>query len=296
MSIHPMSSRRKRLEVLRASGRPVRRSSVTDSPNSSSNDHRRWLPRRRPDSETGADTKSERKGQTPGRCAARPPWIGADLDLLRPAIGWHHKALQNRLNPIASVQVGILSCDGLGALANSAGLAINKVSTIAINDHDTLHERARVLGGDRYGSIWIDKDGREHHDPGYSDWRVNTFPDMPALPRENPVRVRLRTLDVRLPIGVTHAAFDKALTEALSSARIDQWAKAPGGQAWCIERRIDPGRFVRFSDVWIGGIRPTRFPAQELLRIMPRLQTNLLIAVVEEVVLRLSGWHGPAPQ
>ncbi len=219
------------------------------------------------------------------RRRARP---AAPRDRLAP------QALQNRLNPIASVQVGILSCDGLGALANSAGLAINKVSTIAINDHDTLHERARVLGGDRYGSIWIDRDGREHHDPGYSDWRVNTFPDMPALPRENPVRIRLRTLDVRLPIDVTHAAFDKALTEALSSARIDLWAKAPGGHAWCIERRIDPGRFVRFSDVWMGGIRPTRFPAQELLRIMPRLQTNLLIAVVEEVVLRLSGWHGPA--
>ncbi len=118
---------------------------------------------------------------------------------------------------------------------------------------------------------------------------------MPALPRENPVRIRLRTLDVRLPIDVTHAAFDKALTEALSSARIDQWAKAPGGQA-CASSPHRSGAVRPFSDVWMGGIRPTRFPAQELLRIMPRLQTNLLIAVVEEVVLRLSGWHGPAPQ
>ncbi len=296
MSIHPMSSRKKRLEVLRAAGHPARRPSLADNPISSSNDHRLWLPRRRPDDPAGADAKSRRKGQTPVRFAARPPWIGADLDLLRPAIGWHHRVLQNRLNPMASVQVGILSCDGLGMLAKSAGLSLHKVSTIAINDHDTLHERRRVLGADQYGAIWTDRAGCDHHDPGYDDWRVNTFPEMPTLPRENPVRVGLRTLDVRLPIDVTHAAFDQALTAALATARIDTWAQSPGGRAWCINHRIDPGRFIRYTDADMGGKKKTRFPAQELVLIMPRLQTNLLIAVVEEVVLRLAGWQGPAPQ
>jgi hypothetical protein len=298
MSIHPMSSRQKRLALLRAAGQPARRPSVIESPTAAQNDHRRWLPheRRRPHDQTSGEAKLKRKGQTPGRAGHSPPWIGAGLDLLRPAIGWHHRALQRRLNPIATVQVGILSCDGLGALAKSGGLAINKLSTIAINDHDTLYERARVLGGDEYGAIWIDSDGREHHDPGFSDWRVNTFPDLPALPRESPVRVRLRTLDVRLPIGVTHSQFDKALTLAVSTARMDVWAKSPAGLAWCMERRIDPGRFIRFTDAQMGGIRPTRFPAQELVRFMPRLQTTLLIAIVEEVVLRLAGWQGPAPQ
>jgi len=297
MSIHPMSSRKKRLALL-AAGRPARRSGVAESPTSAANDHRRWLPSRRPDlnNPTGAGGKMQRQGQASGRAGCSPPWIGADLDLLRPAIAWHHRALQRLLNPIASVQVGVFSCDGLGTLANSGGLAINKLSTIAINDHDTLYERARVLAGDQYGSIWIDRDVREHHEPGFNDWRVNTFPALPALPRENPVRVRLRTLDVRLPQGVTHSQFDQALTQALSSARMDVWAKSPGGQAWCKEHHIDPGRFIRYTDAEMGGIRPTRFPAQELVRFMPRLQTNLLIAVVEEVVLRLSSWEGPAPQ
>ncbi len=298
MTIHPMSSRAMRLALLRAAGQPMRRSIIADGPASPQDDHRRWLPREssRPDNQTDADAKLKRKGQAPGRASRSPPWIGAGLDLMRPAIAWHHRALQRLLNPIATVQVGILSCDGLGALAKSGGLAINKLSTIAINDHDTLHERARVLGGDEYGAIWIDSDGFEHHDPGFDDWRVNTFPAMPPLPHESPVRVRLRTLEVRLPFGVTHSQFDQALTEALSSARIDIWAKSPGGQAWCIERHIDPGRFIRYTDAEMGGTRPTRFAAQELIRFMPRLQTTLLIAVVEEVVLRLSPWQGPAPQ
>ncbi len=194
------------------------------------------------------------------------------------------------------MQIAVLSCDGLGHLAKSYGLSLHKISTIAADAPDNLRERMRVLAGDRYASVWIDANGQQHNEKGFDDWRINVFPDVIQPSSLWPIRVRLRTIDVRLPYGVTHARFDQALTSALASGRIDAWAKTPQGRAWCRSRGQSAERLTRFTDYEMGGARPDRSSAIEIINFMPRAQITLLVAVIEETLLRLTGWQGPAPQ
>ncbi len=184
--------------------------------------------------------------------------------------------MQNRLNPIASVKSASCFVTDSERLRTAPALAIKQVSTIAINVHETLHERARVLGGDRFGSIWIDRDGASTHDPGYSDWRVTRSLTCRRCAREPCPHPAAHVGRAPADRCDAHAAFDKALTEALSSARIDQWARRPAGKPGAsiaasirggssVQRRLD-GRIAR------------TFPGQECCASCRRLQTNLLIA------------------
>ena len=226
-----------------------------------------------------------------GSRALRLPRIGADLDLSEPPIDWARKRLQALFEPSPSVQVGVLSSPGLMPLAKRFGLSLHKVSVV-LKTNDDFRKRIRTLEHDRYASCWRNTDGLLIEDDHFNRWELNTLPDIAERCTFTPVKARHRFLDIRLPLGVSYHQFDVALTSALATARLDQWLKTTSGQAHADRMQRDPKELMRMTAYDFGGMNRHVMEAREIIQIRPDRDAHLLVAVVEDVLLALSGWNG----
>ncbi len=276
MSIHPMAPLAERIRIATAGrGLPPRRPSPTQPWS--------WLApfqRRR-----GPKPQPQRKG------GFRWPRIGASIDLSGPPIDWARKRLQELFEPEPSVQVGLLAAPGLMRLAQPLGMSLNKISVI-VRRNDDFRRRIRALDRDRYASCWQTAEGLLIEDDGFGSWQLNTLPDLGEAPAFQPVKARHRYLDVRLPLNCDYARFDRALTRALASARIDLFAATSSGQQHARRSGLRPEQLIRMTSYDYGGTAADVQRADEIIQIRPELETHILVLIVEEVLLALSGWSG----
>jgi len=276
MTIHPMAPLAERIRIATGGrGLPLRRSTA---------ERWSWLP---------APTRPRGPRPAPLRPDGGLPWprIGASLDLSGPPIDWARRRLQALFEPTPSVKLALLSTSGLMKLARPLGMSLHKISLI-VTGADDFRKRQRALDRDGYASCWGTKDGLVIEDDGFDRWQVNNLPDVLESSVFQPVKARDRYLAVRLPLGCDYNRFDRALTEALSSARIDLWAATPAGRAYAFGRGLRAEELQRLTAYDYGGIDRDVQRADEIIQIRIERETHILVMIVEEVLLALSGWNG----
>jgi hypothetical protein len=278
MSIHPMASLTDRIQLLtERRGGPIRESTL-----------RNWglIPDRpRPLGYPPAPRRSD------DSIKLLFPRLGADRDLSQPYPNWRRKELQALFEPTPSVQIGVLSSPGLIPLAKRYGLSLHKVSVILKRDDD-FRKRIRTLEQDCYASCWRNRDGILLENDHFDRWELNTLPNIPEPCAFQPVKAKHRYLNVRLPLGVGHHQFDKALTAALATARLDHFMATPNGKAHAIAKGGDPLELMRFTAYDFGGMDRQVSVAKEIIHFRPDWDAHILVSLVEEVLFDLSGFRG----
>ena len=278
MSIHPMAPLTQRIHIAaKRRGLPPRRPSSTQPWS--------WL------SPLPGSPGPRPRPQPTGR-SARWPRIGASVNLSGPPINWARTPLQALFESQPSVQVGLLAAPGLMRLGQPMGMSLNKISVIVRRDDD-FRRRIRALDRDCYASCWQTAEGLLIEDDGFASWQLNTLPDLGEALAFQPVKARHRYLNVRLPLNCDYARFDRALTQALASARIDLWAATPFGQQHALRSGLKPEQLMRRTAYDYGGMAADVQRADEIIQIRPERETHILLMIIEELLFVLSGWKGP---
>ncbi|MCW6511726.1 hypothetical protein [Lichenifustis flavocetrariae] len=133
-------------------------------------------------------------------------------------------------------------------------------------------------------------------EPEFDGWSAASLPLHGPRPPNSPVTGLGNALQVLLPAGMTHEAFDIALTEHLWSVSLATIAAKPAFRLTCIGRGFDIGRLQRFT---LKQDKSGFKAACELVRLSPRWEADafadLIEGIIADFVLARSRARNPSP-
>jgi hypothetical protein len=182
-------------------------------------------------------------------------------------------------------EIYVGACIGLAQLASQLRMPLFKVSSCGLG---RLGQRMRELGRDRYGSEWNRNGEYVVERQGFEAW----FPShiyTDNLPAPNsPVAIGPRALTVKLPRTMAPELFDAAFDAEVRKAAIDAWVMRDEGRRHCAFLDLDPAIFQR-STAYSYGSSARGCPAKEIVVLRIHEDTDQLVTIVEQVILRHLG-------
>ena len=206
---------------------------------------------------------------------------GADL-AVAPDLTVETDAYQSRWEASdVVVWVYVLGCPGIQELAQLLALPIFKIGTTEGSLQDRLHE----LGRDNYGASYRTPTGLVR-EPGFGPgmWVAEQTPLTLDLSPLSPVHPSVRAIGVRLPKGLSYAAFEKRFSAEIAKASLSKIINSPGGRALCADRAVDPARCRRITEYKFGSdVRLSS--GEELTVFRPRSESDRLVAIAEKIIV-----------
>lgn len=228
---------------------------------------------------------SDKPTRRPDSAASRLRWPrvgGSDL-VVAPDLTFESDSYQRRWRASDTILwIYVLGCPGLHALGRALGLPLFKLGTTSGRVQDRLAE----LGRDGYGGCYRTASGLVREagfGPGL--WVAEQTPVTLNLSPLSPVHPSVRGVGVRLPVGMSHAAFERAFSAEIGTAGLGRLIASPGGQALCRERGVDLARCRRMTRYAFGAdVRDSE--EEEITVFRPRSESDRLIAIAERIVVR----------
>ena len=171
------------------------------------------------------------------------------------------------------IHVYWIGCRGLRDAAQALGPGV-RIARIGTSTERDLAVRMNTAAADAYGSWTRDAAGQLVQQPGFTAWMMQAIATTRAS-IDPAITVKVRSLAVRLPAGMSRRSFDRALHLALDGHSL---ARA----------HPDAMRFTLYS---VGADRMSR--ALELYTgLDPRRDGDRLLALVEGILARHRGTAG----
>ncbi|MCW6513258.1 hypothetical protein, partial [Lichenifustis flavocetrariae] len=186
----------------------------------------------------------------------------------------------------------LAGCIGLAGIHEAINTTLYKAGTTSAATVDARMQTLNEAGYAAYRRL-----GNEVvAEPGFQNWIAADLPPHGPRPPNSPVTGLGNALQVRLPAGMTHEAFDIALTERLWSVSLATIAAQPAFRLMCLGRGFDIGRLQRFT---LKQDKSGFKTACELVRLSPRWDADayadLIEGIIADFVLARSRSGNPSP-
>lgn len=188
------------------------------------------------------------------------------------------EAFRDRYRPGDEREIYLGGCNGLAELSRIIAAPAYKVSTCAAGRLDL---RMFELCRDRYGA-WQFDGGKFVMDPGWDSWFPSHLHPRQRPSPASPVQARPRSVQVRLPAGMTAEEFDRAFDLETRKGALDLWSLSDDARKHCAILGVDPAIMQRFTEY--PGWR--RSPAAEICGVTIYTGADRVIALAEAIILR----------
>ena len=212
---------------------------------------------------------------------AWPKIGGSDLKPV-PSGLFLERAFHDRYQPGALRTLYVAGCPGLGSLALTAKLTLQKVSSC---EGDRLVARLKEINRDRYGAGYRSGDVEVFEPQGWNRWSAQVLNPERGPSPGSPVTVHARGICVRLPKTLSPEAFDKAYDAEIRKGAIDAWIRTEHGRRLCARHKLDPARFERLTQYGYD-MKPRVSRALEIAVFRKDREVDRLIDIAENIIAR----------